>query len=121
MSPLQDIYRARLERFHARDAGPGVLLVLAALALSLFLLLPLGTLLMRSVLDDNGQFSLLRFHAFATAPGMAEAVWNTLWIAVAVTCLVVPAAFLYAYALQRSCIPLKGLWRVLGLSPLLGP
>lgn len=121
MSPLQDIYRARLERLHARDTGPGVLLVLAALALSLFLLLPLGTLLMRSVLDDNGQFSLLRFHAFATAPGMGEAVWNTLWIAVAVTCLVVPAAFLYAYALQRSCIPLKGLWRVLGLSPLLGP
>lgn len=103
------------------EAGTTALLVLAALALCLFLLLPLGTLLLRSVLDESGQFSLTRFHAFATAPGMGEAVWNTLWVALTVTFLVVPAAFLYAYALQRSCIPLKGLWRTLGLSPLLGP
>ncbi len=121
MSAAPTSLRGRLARWQASEPGPTVLLVLVALVLSLFLLLPLGTLLMRSMLDDEGQFSLVRFHAFATAPGMAEALWNTLWIALTVTGIVVPAAFLYAYALQRACIPLKGLWRTLGLSPLLGP
>lgn len=121
MSTTLMFLRSRLARWQATEPGPTVLLVLVALALSLFLLLPLGTLLMRSVLDDAGQFSIERFHAFATAPGMAEAIWNTLLIAITVTTIVVPAAFLYAYALQRACIPFKGLWRMMGLSPLLGP
>lgn len=121
MSHALHLYRSGLSRFYAREFGPTVLLVLAAVALSLFLLLPLGTLLIRSVLDDEGRLSLVRFQSFATTPGMAEATWNTLWVAFTVTFIVVPAAFLYAYALQRSCIPFKGLWRTLGLSPLLGP
>ncbi len=121
MSQLLHSYRTALARLRSGEVGPALLLLSAALVLSLFLLLPLCTLLIRSVLDDEGHFSLTRFQAFASTPGMDIALWNTLWVAVVVTFIVVPTAFLYAYALQRSCIPLKGLWRVLGLSPLLGP
>jgi len=105
----------------ARLDTPGLLLVLAALALAVFLLLPLGALLRHSLLDEGGRWSLQRFQDFAQAPGMAEAAWNTFWVALLVTCITVPLAFCYAYAIQRSCIPFKGLWRILGLSPLLGP
>jgi len=91
------------------------------MALCVFLLLPIGTLLAESVQDDLGQFSLTRFREFAATAGMLTAVWNTLWVAAVVTLITVPLAFLYAYAIQRACIPLTGLWRIVGLSALLGP
>jgi len=100
---------------------PGVLLLGAAVGLALFLVLPLLALLVGSVRDDDGAFSLLRFVEFAATPGMATAAWNTLWVAALVTALTVPLAFLYAYAIQRACLPLRGLWRLIGLSALLGP
>jgi len=103
------------------DRLPGWLLVAAALLLCIFLLLPIGMLLAGSVQDDQGQFSLTRFGEFAATPGMGTAVWNTLWVAVVVTLISVPLAFFYAYAIQRACVPLRGLWRIVGLSALLGP
>jgi iron(III) transport system permease protein len=33
----------------------------------------------------------------------------------------VPAAFVFAYALTRSCMPLKGMFRTVALTPLLAP
>ena len=104
-----------------RFNASGWLLVLAALVLVVFLLLPMGALLSHSVVDDAGHWSLQRFQDVLTAPGMADAAWNTFWVALVVTTITVPLAFLYAYAIQRSCMPFKGLWRMLGLSPLLGP
>lgn len=99
----------------------GPLLMLAALALAIFLLLPLGALLLGAVRDDAGAFSLARFAEFAATPGMATAIWNTLWVAATVTAITVPLAFVYAYAIERACLPLRGLWRIVGLSALLGP
>lgn len=97
------------------------LLVGAALLLCVFLILPLGVLLIGSVFDEAGELSLVRFAEFASTPGMGRAVWNTIWVAVVVTVLTVPLAFLYAYAIQRACLPLRGVWRIIGLSALLGP
>ncbi len=105
----------------SRFNASGWLLVLCALVLVVFLLLPMGALLSHSVVDDAGHWSLQRFKDVLTAPGMADAAWNTFWVALVVTAITVPLAFLYAYAIQRSCMPFKGLWRMLGLSPLLGP
>lgn len=99
----------------------GWLLIGAALLLSVFLILPLGVLLAGSLLDEAGELSLVRFAEFAATPGMGTAVWNTIWVALIVTGITVPMAFLYAYAIQRACLPLRGLWRVIGLSSLLGP
>lgn len=102
-------------------AGSGVLLLLAALALCVFLLLPLATLLGHSLSDEQGAWSLQQFRDFAAEPGTAEAILNTLWVAALVTAITVPLAFCYAYAIQRACLPFKELWRLLGLAPLLGP
>ncbi len=98
-----------------------LLLLLAALALSLFLLAPLGAILLGSVQAEGGGYTLQRFSEFFTAPGTATAIWNSLWISALVTALTLPLAFFYAYAIQRSCTPLRGFFRLVGMSPLLGP
>lgn len=108
-------------RLRGGEPGSHALLLLAALMLALFLLAPLATLFSHSLLDDAGQPSLQRFREFLATPGMAAATWNTLWVALLVTAITLPLAFLYAYAIQRSVLPFKPLWRMLGLSPLLGP
>lgn len=100
---------------------PGFLLLLCAAALSIFLMAPLGTLLLGSVVDEQWHWSLSRFAEFAATPGVGEAIWNTLWVAALVTLITVPLAFVYAYAIQRACVPLKGVWRLIGVSALMGP
>lgn len=98
-----------------------VILALGTLALLVFLLLPLAAVLAGSVRDESGAWSLRRFIEITSDGRIGQATWNTLWTGALVTCITLPLAFLYAYALERTCLPLKGLWRLLGLSPLLGP
>ena len=88
---------------------------------SVFLLWPVGALVLQSAHAAPGGLGWAAFAEFLGSPGVGDAAWNTLWIAVLVTAITVPAAYLYAYAVQRACLPFKGLWRLLGLSPLLGP
>lgn len=100
---------------------PGLLLLVGALALVLFLLFPLAALLLGAFQDEAGNPGFARFVEFAATPGMATAIWNTLWVAGTVTAITVPLAFVYAYAIERACVPLRGLWRIVGLAALLGP
>ena len=44
-----------------------------------------------------------------------------MWVSLAVAAITVPAAFVFAYALTRSCMPLKGTLRLIALIPLLAP
>ncbi|MNZ71271.1 putative 2-aminoethylphosphonate transport system permease protein PhnV [compost metagenome] len=46
---------------------------------------------------------------------------NSLKVSFSVAAIVVPLAYLFAYALQRTLIPAKGLWRGISLLPLLAP
>lgn len=105
----------------ASDRISVALLLGAVLVLGVFLVLPLGTLLMGSLRNAAGEWSFAPFAEFAATPGMGRAVWNTIWVALVVTAITVPMAFLYAYAIQRACLPLRGWWRIAGLSALLGP
>ena len=104
----------------ARILRLGLLAALAVLALGL--ILPLGTLLLRAFETPEGGFAgLANFAAYATTPSLRIAAWNSLWTAAVTTALVIPAAFGFAYALTRSCIPAKGVFRALMLLPLLAP
>src|SRR5689334_2833361 len=86
----------------------GLWLALAVLGIGL--VLPLGTLLLRAFEDRDGHFAgLANFIAYATTPALLASAWNSFWTAAVTTVLVVPLAFLYAYALTRAGIPLKGL------------
>jgi iron(III) transport system permease protein len=97
-------------------------LFLVAAALLAFLTLPLASLLARSVEDRDGRFvGLANFVAYFASPVFAHSAQNTLAFAVLTTAITVPLAFLFAYAIQRSRIPFKGLWRNIALIPILAP
>jgi iron(III) transport system permease protein len=96
--------------------------VLLAVALLLFLTVPLASLLARSLQDRSGEFvGVANFIAYFGSPAFANSAMNTLTFATLTTVFTVPQAFLFAYAIQRSCIPLKGLWRNVAMIPILAP
>lgn len=105
-----------------RDRVGHAALFLIALTLFLFLAAPLLAVLLQSVEDRKGDFVALdNFIAYVQTPALAQSLWNSLWVAAVVTLAVVPAAFVFAYALARSCMPLKGMFRTIALTPLLAP
>jgi iron(III) transport system permease protein len=86
------------------------------------LLLPLWTLLQKSFQDRDGNFvGLANYHHYFSTPALFYSVWNSLFVAVVSTLIVLPLAFTYAYALQRSCMRWKGLFQALALIPILAP
>jgi iron(III) transport system permease protein len=95
---------------------------LATLGLAAALVLPLGFLLWRSFQDRDGNFvGLDNFAAYVTTPALLSSVWNSVWTASVTALVVVPLAFGYAYALTRSCIPARSLFRSIALLPVLAP
>jgi iron(III) transport system permease protein len=96
--------------------------ILLAIALLVFLAAPLATLFVRSLEDRAGVFvGLANFAAYFATPAFARSAGNTLVFAALTTVITVPLAFGFAYAIQRSCIPFKGLWRGIALLPILAP
>jgi len=113
--------RVRL-RAHWSDRIAHVALTLVALALMLFLASPLTAILVESVQDASGRFvALANFIAYARTPALLDSLWNSLWVSTLVTVLTIPAAFGFAYALTRSRMPFKRLFRGITLIPLLAP
>jgi len=107
---------------HWQDRLAQGLLVAGCLALALFLLAPLGAILVKSLQDRSGAFvGLLQFREYFGTPALNQSIWNTLWVALVVTAVTVPLAFTYAYALTRSCMPGRALFRVVALTPILAP
>jgi iron(III) transport system permease protein len=99
-----------------------VALVFVAALLVLFLAAPLATVLLQSVEDRSGDFVALdNFATYLQTPALTQSLWNSVWVAAVVTAATVPAAFLFAYALTRSCMPFKGAFRTIALTPLLAP
>lgn len=98
--------------------GQWLLLVLLTLAV----LLPLLAMLWRGFSGEDGQGGGLQ--AALTLFGSANFRWllgNSLSVSLTVACIVVPLAYAFAYALQRTCMPGKPLWRSISLLPLLAP
>lgn len=99
-----------------------IALALIALFLVAFLALPLLAILQQAVQDKEGAFNgVANFIAYAHTPALLESVWNSLWVSALVTLIAVPLAFGFAYALARSCMPFKALFRGITLVPLLAP
>ncbi len=99
----------------------------AALALVLVLLVaflaaPLGAILTQALEDASGRFvGLANFIAYAQTPALLDSLLNSVGVAALVTLIVLPLAFALAYALRRSRMPGKPLFRGILLLPLLAP
>ncbi|MGH8519350.1 MAG: ABC transporter permease subunit, partial [Panacagrimonas sp.] len=109
-------------RFHLSGFLTKFFLLLAGLGLAVFLLAPMGAIFIRAVEDNHGNYvGFVHFVNYFSSPALARSVWNSVWVALAVAAITVPAAFLFAYALTRSCMPLKSVFRTIALTPLLAP
>ncbi|HUP30718.1 MAG TPA: hypothetical protein VM122_11130, partial [Usitatibacter sp.] len=107
---------------HWSDRVGHAMLILAGVLLAIFLLAPLATLLVKSVQDRAGEWvGLANFVEYFHTPALLRSIWNSLWVSTLVTCLTIPLAFMFAYALTRSCMPLKPLFRNVALVPILAP
>ena len=97
-------------------------LALFALILLAIVALPLWSLLSKSFQDHNGNFvGLANYLRYVETPALFQSFWNSLLVALVTTAIVVPLAFVYAYALTRSCMRLKALFQGLALIPILAP
>jgi len=113
---------AAAERFDLAGFLAKAFLILAALALALFLVAPMAAIFMRAVQGREGEFvGLQHFAAYFATPALARSVWNSVWVSAAVVAITLPAAFVFAYALTRSRMRFKSALRLIALIPLLAP
>ncbi|NYZ17622.1 putative 2-aminoethylphosphonate ABC transporter permease subunit [Azospirillum sp. RWY-5-1] len=97
-------------------------LVSLTLLLVVFVVLPLGAILVRSLYDRNDAFvGLANFAAFLQTPALTVSVWNSVAVSALTTTIVVPLAFAYAFAITRTAMPGKGLFKALAQIPILAP
>jgi len=111
--------RRRLDRDDLLMRG-GICLLIGWLLITL--VLPLWWLLSKSFEDEKGAFvGLANYIHYFSTPALFRSVWNSLLVSVVSTAIVLPLAFTYAYALQRTHMRWKGLFQALALIPILAP
>jgi iron(III) transport system permease protein len=99
-----------------------LLIGVIGLYLVLALALPLGTILWKSLETSRGEFvGLDNYVRYFSTPALFQSIGNSLWISALSTVITVPLAFVYAYALTRSRMPLRGLFKTIALVPILVP
>jgi iron(III) transport system permease protein len=114
--------RASLLKVHWSDRVGNAFLLLAGVALAVFLLAPMATILVKSLEDKAGAFvGLANFQSYFRTPALAQSIWNSVWVSALVTAITLPLAFTFAYALTRSCMRFKALLRNVALVPILAP
>ena len=87
-----------------------------------FLVLPLGSLIFKSLQNKDGDFvGLVNYYLYLQEPALFQSLYNSLFVAITSTIIVVVIAFLFSYALTRTCMPFKGFFKLIALVPLLSP
>lgn len=108
----------RLRWFNAGFFLIAIILTLMALGL----IFPLGSLLIKSLQDQQGDWvGLSNYVEYLSTPSLSYSVVNSLQIGVMVTVLVVSLALTYALALQRTCMPGKKFFKTIAYLPILTP
>jgi len=98
------------------------LMVVIGVYLVVALALPLFVMLSKSFEDHDGGFiGFENYVEYFSTPALAYSINNSLFIASLTTLITVTIAFTFAYALTRSCIPFKGLFKSITMIPILVP
>lgn len=99
-------------------------LMLAVIGLYLLfaVLAPLAVLLSKSFQAKDGAFAgLANYATYFSDPSLSVSVVNSLFVAGVSALIAVSFGFMFAYALTRSRMPFKGLFKAIALAPLLAP
>ena len=115
-----------LSRFFSEIDGERIvraaLLALLCLWLIVSVVLPLSTLVAKSLCDKAGGFvGLDNFIRYFQTPALAVSLGNSLWVSGLTTIIAVGLGFAYAYALTRTAIPAKGFFLGVAMMPLFAP
>ncbi len=85
-------------------------------------LLPIFTLLSKAMINDQGQYvGLANFIKYFQTPSLFHGLGNSMFVAVITTVISVTLGFGFAYAITRTNIPCKGLFKGLALAPIFAP
>lgn len=96
--------------------------VILCLYLLVAVALPIYALLSKAFENKAGAFvGLANFIQFFATPSLSSSIVNSIVIAVISTTICVTLTFLYAYGLTRTCMPGRGVFRVISQIPLLAP
>ncbi len=72
-------------------------------------------------LRPEARFSLDNYRYYFATPALRSSIQNSFLTAGLTTLIVIPLAFGFAYAITRSCMPFKGLFKLIALVPILVP
>ena len=124
-------------RLEAAPASPGAIvrpkigaegwivrgcLLLIGIYFLLTIILPLNAMLAKSFENKRGAFvGLANFRRYFADPSLSASLWNSLTVAMISAAITIGLAFLYAYALTRTAMPAKGMFKAIALVPLLAP
>ncbi|MEE9336069.1 MAG: putative 2-aminoethylphosphonate ABC transporter permease subunit [Granulosicoccaceae bacterium] len=75
----------------------------------------------RIQLRPSASTGLANFYTYFSTPALMRSIRNSLLIAVISTIITVALAFGFAYALNRSCVRFKGVFRLVAMVPILVP
>lgn len=109
-----------------RLSAETVIMAVCLGALALFLLfsvaLPLYSLLSKSFQHRDGSFvGLANYGVYFSNPALFQSIGNSLWISIVSTLITTTLAFGFAFALSRTCMPAKSLFRAIASIPILAP
>ena len=109
------------QRLHRIDRLSSLALLATVALLAVGLVAPLAAILSKALEAPEGAAGRSAFAAYLASPALLQSLWHSVWVSLMVMAIVVPLAFTFAYALTRSCLPLKPLFRTITLLPLLAP
>ncbi|CAN5850692.1 putative 2-aminoethylphosphonate ABC transporter permease subunit [soil metagenome] len=116
---LRPVLRVNLSR---DDLVMRIGVTLLALMLVVIVGLPLWSLLAKGFEDRDGKFvGLANYLSYFSTPVLFDSALNSFKVAAATTLIVVPLAFLYAYALTRTLMPARWLFQGISLIPIFAP
>ena len=86
------------------------------------LVFPLYAILSKSLENADGDFiGLTNYLDYFSTPALFGSISNSLVLAGVTTLITVTLAFVFAYGLQRSCMPLRRSFKMLAMIPILVP
>lgn len=110
------------QRMSRDDIAMRTLLVVLILFLTVAVLFPLVALLRKSVEGPDGAFvGFANFAQYFSNPVLTQSITNSLFIAIVSTIICVLLSFVFAYGLTRTCMPGRGVFKLISQIPLLAP
>lgn len=99
-----------------------MLILLLLLWMVVMVVLPLVQLLRHSMVNPEGDFvGLANYIRYFRTPSLSHSLGNSLFVSLVTTAIAVPLGLGYAYALTRTCIPAKSVFKGLAMMPLFAP